>query len=140
MNLLFAFVALLASRLMALGLAAASINTSLDTIFGTSSNVFVKLHLGDPGAAGTANAAVNTTRAAVQFAAAASSSKASNSDAAWTSVSTTETYTHISIWSTVGPAGGTFLGSGTVSGGAVTAGNDFKIASGSLTASISGAA
>lgn len=138
MNLLFAFVALLASRLMALGLAAASINTSLDTIFGTSSNVFVKLHLGDPGAAGTANAAVNTTRAAVQFAAAASSSKASNSDAAWTSVSTTETYTHISIWTL--SSGGTFLGSGTVSGGAVTAGNDFKIASGSLTASISGAA
>lgn len=121
---------------MATGMASASAATSLDSILGTSSNVYVKLHLGDPGAAGTTSPAVNTTRAAVQFAAASGGAKTSNSDASWTSVSTTETYSHFSIWSTVGPAGGTFLYSGTVTGGAVTAGNDFKIASGQLSCNI----
>lgn len=122
---------------MATGMAAASAASSLDTILGTSANVYMKLHItGEPGAAGTTNPAVNTTRAAVQFAAASSGAKASNSDAAWTSVSTTETYLYFSIWSTVGPAGGTFLYSGTVTGGAVVAGNDFKVASGSLSCNI----
>lgn len=121
---------------MATGMAPASAASSLDTILGTGANVYVKLHLGDPGAAGTSNPAVNTTRAAVQFAAAAGGVKTSNTDASWTSVSTSETYTHFSLWSTVGPAGGTFLYSGTITGGAVVAGNDAKIASGSLAVNV----
>ncbi len=121
---------------MATGITAAGANSALDTAI--SGTVFIKLHIGDPGAAATANAAVNTTRIGVTFAAAASAAKATNSAALWSSVSTTETYTHFSIWSLV--SGGTFLWSGTVSGGAVTAGQDFNIASAALSLSIAGAA
>lgn len=119
---------------MATGMASASAATSLDTIL--AGTTYVKLHTGDPGAAGTSNPAGNTTRAAVMFAAASGGAKTSNSDAVWTNVSTSETYTHFSVWSTVGPAGGTFLYSGTVTGGAVLAGNDFKLLSGQFVVNI----
>jgi len=119
---------------MATGVASASAASSLDTILGTSANRYVQLHTGDPGAAGTANIAGNTTRAVTQFAAASGGSKSTNADATWTSVSNTETYTFFSIWSAA--SSGTFYFSGTVTGGAVTAGNDFKFASGNLTCNI----
>lgn len=117
---------------MATGIAAASAASSLDTVL--AGTVYVKLHTADPGAAGTTAPASNTTRAAVTFAAASGGSKTSNADATWTSVPTTETYTHFSLWTA--SSGGTFLYSGTVTGGAVTAGQDFKIPSGSLVANI----
>ncbi len=119
---------------MATGVASASAASSLDTILGTSANRYVQLHPADPGAAGTTSIAANTTRAVVQFAAASGGAKSSNADASWTSVSTTETYSHFSIWSAA--SSGTFYFSGTISGGGVTAGQDFKISSGSLTVNI----
>lgn len=121
---------------MATGLASADINSALDTIF--TGTQWIQLHTGDPGAAGTANVATNNTRDSVTWAAASGGSKATAADAAWTSVSTTETYTHFSVWSA--SSAGTFHGSGTVTGGGVTAGQDFTIPSGSLTMSITGAA
>lgn len=121
---------------MATGMAVGDINSSLDTIF--TGTQYVKLHLGDPGAAGASNAAVNTTRSAVTWASAAAGSKASNAAVTWTSVSTTETYTHFSIWSA--SSAGTFHGSGTISGGGVTAGQDATIASGAIAMTGSGAA
>lgn len=121
---------------MATGMAQAGINTALDgDISGT---IWVQLHTGDPGAAGTANVATNNTRKSITFAAAASGSKASNADAAWTSVPASETYSNFSLWSA--SSSGTFFYSGTISSGTVTAGNDFKIASGNLTLTGSGAA
>jgi hypothetical protein len=121
---------------VATGIAPASAASSLDTVL--TGTVYVKLHLTDPGAAGANGAAVNTTRAPVTFAAASGGSKTSNADATWTSVSTTETYAFFSLWTA--SSGGTFLYSGTVTGGAVTAGQDFKIPSGSLVANITPAA
>lgn len=113
---------------MATGIKAAQANSILDTLFGTS---FIKLHVGDPGAAGTANPAANTTRKSVTWASASGGSKASGADLLWSSVPNTETYTHWSAWDDV--TAGNFEASGTVSGGAVTASNDFKVASGGLT-------
>jgi hypothetical protein len=79
------------------GFAAGIVNSFLDTTFGTT---FVKLHTADPGAAGaTAAAAGDTTRKAATMASASAGSKAMTGTAGpWTNVSTTETLTHISLW------------------------------------------
>lgn len=88
---------------------------------------WVKLHLGDPGAAGTSNPAVETTRKQATFGSAAASRAISNTAAVeWLLVSTTETYTHVSFWDA--STGGNFLGSDDLSSpAAVTAGDTFRI-------------
>jgi phosphopantothenoylcysteine synthetase/decarboxylase len=61
---------------------------------------WVKLHTGDPGAAGASNAAVgSTTRVALTQAAASGGAIAMNGTApVWTNGGTSETITHISVW------------------------------------------
>lgn len=112
-------------------------NKMLDALVGrttyTANTAFyVKLHLGAPGAAGTDNAAVETTRKAVTFGAAAATGAISNTVAVeWAAVSTTETYSHVSFWDAA--AAGTFLGSDDLSAtAAMTAGDTFRIAIGEL--------
>lgn len=114
---------------MADSISQAASNLALNAIAG--GYTFVQLHTGAPGAAGTTNIASNSTRKAVTWATSTVNSLVSSADAAWTAVPTTEAYTHFSAWSLV--SGGTFGFSGAVTNGSVTAGNDFKIASGSLT-------
>lgn len=95
--------------------------------------VFVKLHTGDPGEDCTANAATNTTRTAVTFAAPSNpaGTMASSADVTWTTVSTTENYLFFSLWDLV--AAGNPLGSGALTGStSVTAGDTFTITSGTL--------
>lgn len=94
--------------------------------------VWVKLHTGDPGSAGTNNAATETTRKQATFGSAASGRAISNTaDIEWTNVSTTETYTWISLWTA--SSGGTFLGRDDLSSSAaVTAGDTFRIPTGDL--------
>lgn len=94
--------------------------------------VWLKLHLGDPGSAGTANPAVETTRKQATFGSAAASRAISNTVAAeWTNVSTTETYTWVSMWSA--SSGGTFLGRDDLSSpAAVEAGDTFRVPIGDL--------
>ena len=102
-------------------------NTSLAV-----AQVYVKLHIGDPGEDGTANAAGNTTRVAASFGASSSGTCTSDADINWTSVSTSETYSYVSLWDA--SSAGNCLGSGALTSGvAVTAGDDFSIPSGSLT-------
>ncbi len=92
---------------------------------------YVKLHVGDPGAAGTANPATNTTRQRATFGSAASGGLISNTVAlTWTNVSGTEDYTHYSVWDSA--TVGTFLFSGTVTANAVTTGDNFTIPIGDL--------
>jgi hypothetical protein len=91
---------------MTVGMSATNLaNKILDHLRGGTAwtqpaGLFVKLHTGDPGAAGTANAAVgSTTRPAVSFAAASGGSIALTGTApSWTNGGTTETITHISVW------------------------------------------
>lgn len=78
-------------------------NRWLDMLAGTAftapTNVYVKLHTGDPGAAGTANASAETTRKQITWSAAASGSKSMSGTLSWTSwAAGTETISHISIW------------------------------------------
>ena len=94
--------------------------------FTSPTNVYLKLHTGDPGEDATNNAATETTRKVTSWSAASSGSIATSALVEWTNVSTTETYTHWSMWdaSTAGNA----LWSGALSASAaVTAGDTFQI-------------
>lgn len=95
---------------------------------------YIKLHVGDPGANGTANPATETTRKAVSFAAASGGSIASDADITWTNISGSEDATHFTAWDNL--SAGNFLFSGTITGNPYTAGDTYTIASGSLTASL----
>lgn len=98
----------------------------------SEAGIFVKLHLGDPGSAGTSNVAVEATRQEGTFGAGAASRAVSNTAASeWLLVSTTETYTHISLWDA--SVAGNFLGRDDLSSSAaVTAGDTFRIPIGDL--------
>lgn len=113
---------------MAEGFSTAAANAVLDAQ--VTAYPWFKLHVGAPGPAGTANAAVETTRKNPAFAAASSASKASSADAAWTAVAGTEDYTHWTQWSA--STAGSFGGSGTVTANAVTTSDSFTIPAGSL--------
>ena len=90
--------------------------------------VYVKLHLGDPGEDGTSNPAGETTRKSVAWNAAASGSIASSATLTWTNVSTTETYSHWSLWDNL-TAGNCIWTGALSSSAAVTAGDTFEITS-----------
>lgn len=97
---------------------------------------WVKLHIGDPGAAGASNTASNTTRQSASFAsAAAAGTITTTADITWTSVSATESYSHVSFWDA--STGGTFLASDNleVTRG-LTAGDNFTIATGDIDISL----
>lgn len=121
---------------MAVGLASGIANSILDALcrsvtWTEPAAFYVKLHTGDPGAAGTSNAATETTRQAVTFSAASSGAITNSAAVEWTSVSTTETYSHVSFWDA--SSAGTFLGSDDLAASkAVDAGDDFTIPAGDL--------
>ncbi|NUP39184.1 MAG: hypothetical protein HOY76_19760 [Streptomyces sp.] len=69
--------------------------------FSALTGTFVQLHTGDPGAAGTANISVgSTTRNSFVFSSSTSGSALSlgTAPASWTNGGTSETLTHISVW------------------------------------------
>lgn len=96
---------------------------------------YVKLHTASPGAAGATAPASNTTRAQATFSSAASSSVTNSADVTWTSVSATETYSHVSFWDA--STAGNFLGSDALEAPrGVTAGDNFTIVASNLTLSL----
>ena len=105
------------------------------TAYSGQSTVYVKLHTGDPGEACTSNAATETTRQAVTFGASSGGTVTSDSAATWASVSTTETYSHVSLWDAAAAGNALWYGALTASR-SVTAGDTFSIASGDLTVSL----
>lgn len=121
---------------MAIGLASGVANSILDSLCRNVSwtppaALFIKLHTGDPGAAGAGNAAGNTTRTAATCSAASGGAITNSADVAWTSVSTAETYSHVSFWSA--SVAGTFLGSDDLAvSRTVAVGDNFTIAAGDL--------
>ena len=94
------------------------------------SNIYAKLHTGAPGSAGTSNAAGNTTRQEVTFGAASGGAISNDAAVTWTSVSTSEDYTHVSLWDHV--SAGNFMMSGTITANAVVAGDTFTIPIGDM--------
>ena len=96
--------------------------------------VYVKLHTGAPGAAGTNNAATETTRKSASFAAASGGSIVSDADISWTNISGSQDATTFTAWDDV--TTGNFLFSGTITANAYTAGDTYTIPSGSLSATL----
>jgi hypothetical protein len=95
---------------------------------------YVKLHVGDPGATGTSNAATETTRKSVSFAAASNGALASDADVSWTNIAGSQDATHFTAWDN--ETAGNFLFSGTITGNAYTAGDTYTISSAGLTVSL----
>ena len=88
--------------------------------------VYVKLHTADAGEDGTTAAATNDTRTAVSWSAAATGAIASSAAVTWTNVSTTETYSHWSLWD-ASTAGNCLWTGALASSAAVVAGDTFQI-------------
>lgn len=101
---------------MAVGAASATANAWLNVLRGTTytgiANIYVKLHTGDPGAAGTANASGVTTRNALTLNAASAGSCTLGTLASY-SMTGTETISHVSIWDN--STAGNFIASGALS-------------------------
>ncbi len=117
---------------MALGWSSTAGNAALDDLAATYT--WVKLHTGDPGSAGTSNAATETTRKQATWSSASSGAITTTGTLTWTSVAGSEDYTHFSVWTA--STAGTFGFSGTITANAVTAGDTFTIATGDLDVSL----
>lgn len=103
--------------------------------YGGQSTVYVKLHTGDPGEAGTSAAATEATRKAVTFAAASGGSITSDAAATWTNVAASETYAYISLWDA--STSGNCLWTGALSASkSVSAGETFSLPSGAITVTL----
>jgi hypothetical protein len=89
-----------AAGLHGVNLANKWLNMLSGTAFTAPTNTYVKLYVGDPGSAGTANASANTTRVVLAWAAASAGSKAIQATLpAWASwASGTETISHIGVF------------------------------------------
>ena len=102
---------------MTLGLAAATANGFLNVFRATNYTgvtAYCKLHTGDPGSAGTANASNLATRNAVTFNAASTGSMTLSSLGSYT-MDASETISHISLWDA--SSAGTFLQSAALTAG-----------------------
>jgi len=123
---------------MATGLSAYLCNSFLDALGNNTSfsvtTVFIKLHVGDPGANGTANAATETTRKSASFSAASAGAITSDADISYTNISGSQDATHFTAHDNV--SAGNFLFSGTITGNSYTAGDTYTISSGNLSASL----
>ena len=123
---------------MATGLSAYLANSFLNALGNaTAYSVtlpYIKLHVGDPGANGTANPAVETTRKSVSFAVASAGAIASDADITWTNIVGSEDATFFSAWDDL--TAGNFLFSGTITGNPYTAGDTYTITAGSFTTSL----
>lgn len=86
--------------LHAVNLANGWLNLLRNVSYTAKTNVYVKLHTGDPGSAGTSNASSVTDRPEVTFAAASAGSLSSNNTPSWSNWAGTngEVVTHISVW------------------------------------------
>ena len=86
--------------LHAVNTANAMLNALRGVTFTTIAGTFIKLHIGDPGSAGTANPAAVTTRQSASFSAAAAGAIVTSNAPAF-SMTASETISHISVWSDV---------------------------------------
>jgi len=123
---------------MATGLSTYLANAFLDSVGNATafsvSTAYVKLHVADPGANGTANPATETTRKSVSFSAASVGLLTSDAAITWTNIAGSQDATYFTAWDSL--TTGNFLFSGTITGNPYTAGDTYTIPSGSLTVSL----
>lgn len=121
---------------MATGIASGQSDVALNAI--RTDTPYIQLHIGDPGAAGTANLATETTRKAVTFAVASGGSMSNSASVTWTNIAGSQDATHFSIWNAA--TAGTFKYSGTIVANPYTAGDTYTAAIGGIVLTITGAA
>ena len=123
---------------MATGISSYLADELLDAVGNASSfsvgTVYIKLHIGDPGANGTSNPATETTRKSASFGAASAGTLTSDADITWTNIAGSQDATFFTAWDNA--SAGNFLFSGSITGNAYTAGDTYVIPSGSLTVSL----
>jgi phage gp29-like protein len=123
---------------MAVGASAALCNSFLNALGNnTAYSVtlpYIKLHVGDPGAAGTSNAATETTRKSISFGASSAGIILNDVAVTWTNIAGSQDATHFTIWDDI--TAGNFLASGTITANAYTAGDTYTIAIGGLSVSL----
>jgi hypothetical protein len=100
----------------------------------SAASVYIKLHVGDPGAEGTGNPATELTRKLASFGASSAGTITSDADISWVNISGSQDATFFTAWDNL--SAGNFLFSGAITGNPYTAGDTYTIASGSLTASL----
>jgi hypothetical protein len=91
---------------------------------------YLQLHTGAPGSAGTANVATETTRKAVSFGVASAGAIANDVAVTWTGIAGSQDATHWSLFDA--SSAGNFLGSGTITASAYTAGDTLTFAIGDI--------
>lgn len=125
---------------MPTGLAVAHCNDILKAIYqqGTYTGpaaLWAKLHVGDPGANATANAAVNTVRKECTAAFGTDPTGAHITNDAligtWDDAPAAEKYTHVSLWDD--PDAGNLVDTGTITANTVAIGDSFDIPEGDFT-------
>lgn len=115
-------------------------NELLDHVFAPAAytaptNIYVKLHTGDPGEDGTGNAATHTTRVEATFGTASAGTISNDGAVSFTSLAGTETISYFSLWDA--STAGNCLGSGALSASkAVTAGDTLTFAIGDIDVSL----
>lgn len=113
----------------------AILNAIFNNVALQKANRYVKLHLDDPGEAGTANPATETTRKSVTGAAASGGTFTSVNTLTWASYPATETISHVSIWDNLTVGNCVWTGA-LLTPVTVTSGTSFIIAAGALTVTV----
>lgn len=106
-----------------------------NTTFTTPANIYMKLHIGDPGEACTSNAAAHTTRVECTFAAASGGTIASDSATTFTSMAAAETISYFSVWDNLTAGNALFYGALAASK-TVAIGDTLNFASGAITGTL----
>ncbi len=117
---------------MATGFGSAGASAALDAV--RAGFTWIKLHVGDPGANGTANAATETTRKQATWSTVSGGAFSNTNSLDWTNVAGSEDFAWFTAWSA--STAGTFGFSGTITANPVTTGDNFSIAASGLTASV----
>lgn len=129
---------------MATGLSPAFANSFLNALcravnLTAPTAVYIQLHVGDPGVAGTANPATETTRKAITFGTPAAGGSIANTVAVtWNPIAGSQDASHYSLWDAA--SGGNFLGSGIITAASYTVGDAYTMAIGAIVLNIGVAA
>jgi hypothetical protein len=115
---------------MAVGLLAPLANAML-AVVEANSYVYIKMHVGDPGAAGTANPAPETTRKLVDWSVPAGGAMESVAEIEWPDLAAAQTWTHYSLWTAA--SGGTCGHTGTIAPRSWGVGDDAILPVGTVT-------
>lgn len=117
---------------MATGWGPAGAATALDAA--KAVYVWIQAHVGDPGAAGTANPAAETTRQQVTWGTVTNGAMSNSATLTWTNVAGSEDWTHFTAHSA--STAGNFGWSGTITANPVAVGDTLTFAAGALTTSV----